>query len=211
MLLDSSFILSRIKWHILECCYVAVFISLLYERKLLPSLKLTTMLNQQHLVFVIIVGGDHMAESITGRVFLSSWWIFTLTIMAVYSGNLVAFLTVSKEVLDFNGMANGASSEGLYTWTFSTWVDQRLCIPSLQKQTFHSVCTLTLCTKWIAVLHSYKCKIRAYMNRIFKNPANIEAYMEFRKNPPVFSQTYFFFTGECKPQAGFWAHRWGVK
>ena len=44
-------------------------------------------------------------------------------------------------------------------------------------------------TKWIAVLHPYKCKIRANMNRIFKNPANIEAYMEFRKNPPVFSQT----------------------
>ena len=75
------------------------------------------MLNQQHPVFVNIVGGDHMAESITGRVFLSSWWIFSLTIMAVYSGNFVALLTVSKEVLDFNGMAELIELDD-YKWGF---------------------------------------------------------------------------------------------
>ncbi|KAK3094921.1 hypothetical protein FSP39_007902, partial [Pinctada imbricata] len=70
-------------------------------------------------------GGEHMAESITGRLFLSTWWLFSITIMGIYSGNLIAFLTVSKENLDFKNMDELFDLDD-YEWGFTggtVWTD----------------------------------------------------------------------------------------
>ncbi|CAG2206005.1 unnamed protein product [Mytilus edulis] len=46
-------------------------------------------------------GGEHVAASSAGRTLLSCWWIFCIIMVATYSGNFVAFLTVTKETLPF--------------------------------------------------------------------------------------------------------------
>ncbi|XP_052103578.1 glutamate receptor ionotropic, kainate glr-3-like [Mytilus californianus] len=60
-------------------------------------------------------GGEHMAGSSSGRTLLSSWWIFCIIMMATYTGNLVAFLTVTKEKLPFSDIA-GLVEQGSYKW-----------------------------------------------------------------------------------------------
>ena len=51
----------------------------------------------------------------TGRTVLSYWWIFCFVSMAIYSGNLVAFLTVAKDKLPFKTMA-GMVEQDRYKW-----------------------------------------------------------------------------------------------
>ncbi|CAG2195718.1 GRID1 [Mytilus edulis] len=60
-------------------------------------------------------GGEHMAGSSSGRTLLSCWWIFCIIMMATYSGNLVAFLTVTKEKLPFSNIA-GLVEQSSYKW-----------------------------------------------------------------------------------------------
>ncbi|XP_071160564.1 glutamate receptor ionotropic, delta-1-like [Mytilus edulis] len=60
-------------------------------------------------------GGEHLAGSSSGRTLLSSWWIFCIIMMATYSGNLVAFLTVTKDKLPFSDIA-GLVELGSYKW-----------------------------------------------------------------------------------------------
>ncbi|XP_055878972.1 glutamate receptor ionotropic, kainate glr-3-like isoform X1 [Biomphalaria glabrata] len=47
-------------------------------------------------------GGEYLPKSLTARTLLSCWWLFTLVISSTYSGNLFAFLTVSKETPPFD-------------------------------------------------------------------------------------------------------------
>ncbi|XP_021375561.1 probable glutamate receptor [Mizuhopecten yessoensis] len=60
-------------------------------------------------------GGDRLPESQTGRTLISFWWLFSIIMVATYSGNLIAFLTVAKDKLPFNSLAElVAQSE--YGW-----------------------------------------------------------------------------------------------
>ncbi|XP_060078761.1 glutamate receptor ionotropic, kainate 3-like [Ylistrum balloti] len=60
-------------------------------------------------------GGDRLPESQTGRTLISFWWLFSIVMVATYSGNLIAFLTVAKDRLPFNSLAElVAQSE--YSW-----------------------------------------------------------------------------------------------
>ncbi|XP_069104060.1 uncharacterized protein [Argopecten irradians] len=60
-------------------------------------------------------GGDRLPESQTGRTLISFWWLFSIIMVATYSGNLIAFLTVAKDRLPFNSVAElVAQSE--YSW-----------------------------------------------------------------------------------------------
>ncbi|CAG2211131.1 GRID1 [Mytilus edulis] len=61
------------------------------------------------------IGGEHLAGSSSGRTLLSSWWIFCIIMMATYSRNLVAFLTVTKDKLPFSDIA-GLVELGSYKW-----------------------------------------------------------------------------------------------
>ncbi|XP_071165594.1 probable glutamate receptor isoform X1 [Mytilus edulis] len=60
-------------------------------------------------------GGTNTPHSQTGRTVLSYWWIFCIVSMAIYSGNLVAFLTVAKDELPFTTMA-GMVQQEKYKW-----------------------------------------------------------------------------------------------
>jgi len=67
------------------------------------------------LTFVFGSGGEHKPESQAGRTLLSFWWLFCIIMMATYSGNLVAFLTVSKDQLPFNTLG-GMLEQNDYKW-----------------------------------------------------------------------------------------------
>ena len=56
-----------------------------------------------------------MPQSVTGRTFLSLWWLFSIITMATYSGNLIAFLTVNKEVLPFKDIVSMVAQSS-YAW-----------------------------------------------------------------------------------------------
>ncbi|CAC5406402.1 GRID1 [Mytilus coruscus] len=60
-------------------------------------------------------GGTHIAASTAGRTFLSCWWIFCIIIVATYSGNFVAVLSVTKETLPFEGI-EGLVGQDIYKW-----------------------------------------------------------------------------------------------
>jgi len=49
-----------------------------------------------------VAGGVNLPESNAGRTFVSCWWLFCIVIVATYCGNLIAFLTVTKETAPFN-------------------------------------------------------------------------------------------------------------
>ncbi|ELU04880.1 hypothetical protein CAPTEDRAFT_58044, partial [Capitella teleta] len=46
------------------------------------------------------------------RVMLASWWIYCITLGAVYSGNLIAFTTVNIERLPFENLDDVAHQNG---------------------------------------------------------------------------------------------------
>ncbi|XP_069103797.1 glutamate receptor ionotropic, kainate 2-like [Argopecten irradians] len=60
-------------------------------------------------------GGEHMSDAVSGRTLLSFWWLFCIVMMATYSGNLIAFLTVTKEKLPFDTLS-GMVNQDVYRW-----------------------------------------------------------------------------------------------
>ena len=46
--------------------------------------------------FPFVLGGDNTPVSISGRTLSAFWWFFTLIIIATYTANLAAFLTVVR-------------------------------------------------------------------------------------------------------------------
>ncbi|WAR19830.1 IR93A-like protein, partial [Mya arenaria] len=52
----------------------------------------------------------------TGRSFMSAWWLLSLVLSATYCGNLIAFLTVTKEKMPFDTLAQMAQMAGSYKW-----------------------------------------------------------------------------------------------
>ncbi|XP_052768950.1 uncharacterized protein LOC128209116 [Mya arenaria] len=61
-------------------------------------------------------GDLHVPQSMTGRSFMSAWWLLSLVLSATYCGNLIAFLTVTKEKMPFDTLAQMAQMAGSYKW-----------------------------------------------------------------------------------------------
>ncbi|XP_053403039.1 uncharacterized protein LOC123556009 [Mercenaria mercenaria] len=61
-------------------------------------------------------GGVHLPNSTAGRTLVSSWWLFCIIIVGIYSGNLIAFLTVTKEKPPFETLAEMIKLKGSYRW-----------------------------------------------------------------------------------------------
>ncbi|GFR83294.1 glutamate receptor [Elysia marginata] len=53
-------------------------------------------------------GGQNLPYSSTGRVFISSWWLFCLVVAGTFGGNLIAVLTVTKDKPPFDTLAEMA-------------------------------------------------------------------------------------------------------
>ncbi|XP_067663752.1 probable glutamate receptor [Haliotis asinina] len=69
----------------------------------------------EHVMTVVRVpllqGSLHLPQSRSGRILYTSWWMFCITILAVYTGNLVAIISVVKERRPFNTMKELAENE----------------------------------------------------------------------------------------------------
>ncbi|XP_045199719.2 glutamate receptor U1-like isoform X2 [Mercenaria mercenaria] len=61
-------------------------------------------------------GGVHLPDSTAGRTLVSSWWLFCIIIVGIYSGNLIAFLTVTKEKPPFDTLSEMIKLKGSYRW-----------------------------------------------------------------------------------------------
>ncbi|XP_021374093.1 glutamate receptor ionotropic, delta-2-like [Mizuhopecten yessoensis] len=59
-------------------------------------------------------GGSFQGTQVT-KIVVGSWWIFCVVLIATYTGNLVAFLTVTKDALPFQGV-EGMIKQDVYTW-----------------------------------------------------------------------------------------------
>ncbi|ESO85423.1 hypothetical protein LOTGIDRAFT_107877 [Lottia gigantea] len=60
-------------------------------------------------------GGEHLPDSQAGRTMISTWWLFSIIMAATYSGNLIAFLTVTKDTAPFETL-DQLIDNGDYTW-----------------------------------------------------------------------------------------------
>ncbi|XP_071086433.1 probable glutamate receptor [Haliotis cracherodii] len=56
-------------------------------------------------------GSLHLPQTIPGCIFFASWWLFCITIVAVYAGNLFAIISVVKEKIPFNTMEELAEND----------------------------------------------------------------------------------------------------
>ncbi|XP_071084329.1 glutamate receptor-like [Haliotis cracherodii] len=56
-------------------------------------------------------GSLHLPQTIPGCIFYASWWLFCITIVAVYTGNLFAIISVVKEQIPFNTMEELAEND----------------------------------------------------------------------------------------------------
>ncbi|XP_050405577.2 glutamate receptor ionotropic, kainate 2 isoform X2 [Patella vulgata] len=60
-------------------------------------------------------GGERLPESLAGRKFISFWWLFCIMLVAIYSGNLMAFLTIARVNVPFDTLA-GMVDQDEYKW-----------------------------------------------------------------------------------------------
>ncbi len=63
------------------------------------------------ILLYVITGSDHVPQKTSVRMFIAFFWLFSVAIMATYTGNLVAFLTVAKNNLPFDSIEELAEQE----------------------------------------------------------------------------------------------------
>ncbi len=49
-------------------------------------------------------GGVYLPNAQSSRFVVGFWWMYCIVVVATYSGNLIAFLTVTRAVLPFNSL-----------------------------------------------------------------------------------------------------------
>ena len=54
--------------------------------------------------FTNMPGSTWMPDSQSGRFIVGFWWMYCIVVMATYSGNLIAYLTVTKTTLPFDSL-----------------------------------------------------------------------------------------------------------
>ncbi|CAD5113718.1 DgyrCDS2882 [Dimorphilus gyrociliatus] len=60
-------------------------------------------------------GGAYQPRTMPGRTVIAFWWCFSIVMVATYSGNLIAFLTVSKQEIPFNSLSTLVETSN-YKW-----------------------------------------------------------------------------------------------
>ncbi|WAR27385.1 GRIK3-like protein [Mya arenaria] len=65
---------------------------------------------------LLCISGVHLPDSHAGRTIVSSWWLFCIVVVGIYSGNLIAFLTVTKESPPFTTLEELVKLKGTYKW-----------------------------------------------------------------------------------------------
>lgn len=61
----------------------------------------TDILHKFNFYLFVFPGGTNLPRAYSGRFFIGFWWMYCIVVIATFSGNLIAFLTVSKQTLPF--------------------------------------------------------------------------------------------------------------
>jgi hypothetical protein len=87
----------------------------MHETKIQPSIRFDYL--SCHSIFISVGHYDaHKPRSVSGRTFFSSWCLFALVIYGTYCGNLIATLSVVKEIKPFNSLSEMVEQSDSYTW-----------------------------------------------------------------------------------------------
>ncbi|ESO86865.1 hypothetical protein LOTGIDRAFT_166867 [Lottia gigantea] len=121
-------LLAPFSWQVLLCIFCSVlgvgvllyyiecinpFYTALYPKRKKTSIQRTLW----YLYGALLSHGGHtMPESASGRMLLSTWWLFCMVCAATYSGNLIAFLTVGTKKVPFNTLDEMVNSD--YSWGY---------------------------------------------------------------------------------------------
>jgi ionotropic glutamate receptor len=61
-----------------------------------PNLQHGTAVPERYLQLCVFQGGGEAPKNLSGRLVAATWWLFGFIIIASYTANLAAFLTVSR-------------------------------------------------------------------------------------------------------------------
>ncbi|XP_046351217.1 glutamate receptor ionotropic, kainate 2-like isoform X1 [Haliotis rufescens] len=114
------------KWEVFLCLGI-VFVSMTFflcgmeflnirKKKLSISMAEVLSSSMWHISGTFFKHGSHsLPKSQPGRILISFVWLFCIIVVAAYSGNLIAFLTVSKNYPPFKTLAE-VTEQTDYTW-----------------------------------------------------------------------------------------------
>ncbi|XP_050405931.1 glutamate receptor ionotropic, kainate 3 [Patella vulgata] len=120
-------LLAPFTWQVLLCiCGVLVFTSVFlylierlnpyYERKNQMRKRFQLDSALWYLLGALLAhGGVQVPPTLASRVIIGCWWLFCIVSTATYSGNLIAFLTVTKDKLPFETL-EGMLQQDTYKW-----------------------------------------------------------------------------------------------
>jgi hypothetical protein len=125
---EKIYLLELILFEIIQCMNVcvkdcskdlkkdrALFILLKKQQKIRKSKFFVIWINFNNR-YVYNTGGVHLPESTAGRTLISCWWLTCIIIVGTYCGNLIAFLTVTKERPPFNSLQEMNDLKDTYKW-----------------------------------------------------------------------------------------------
>ncbi|XP_055957243.1 glutamate receptor ionotropic, kainate 2-like [Patella vulgata] len=122
-------LLAPFTWQVLLCIFCAViFVGFLlygierfnpFYEKMYPKRKHVGLQSTMWYLYGALLshGGNAMPEAAAGRLVISTWWLFCMICAATYSGNLIAFLTVTTKEVPFSTLAEMVANDE-YTWGY---------------------------------------------------------------------------------------------
>ncbi|ESO96449.1 hypothetical protein LOTGIDRAFT_115645 [Lottia gigantea] len=120
-------LLAPFKWQVLLCILCALLFATFflftiettnpyYDIKNNQSTRFTLDGALWYLLGALLAhGGVHIPSTMASRMIIGFWWIFSIIMAATYSGNLIAFLTVTRDTLPFETLAEMLQQD-TYKW-----------------------------------------------------------------------------------------------
>ncbi|CAN7988584.1 unnamed protein product, partial [Ixodes hexagonus] len=72
-------------------------------------------------------GGVHLPAATSARIILGAWWLYVLVVMAYYSSNLIAFLTVPEVRWIVSSFKDAVDREDMYIYVpYGTGLHQEI-------------------------------------------------------------------------------------
>ncbi|XP_060603081.1 glutamate receptor ionotropic, kainate glr-3-like [Ruditapes philippinarum] len=84
-------------------------------------------------------GSVILPQTVAGRTLICSWWLFSIVIVGTYCGNLIAFLTVTKDKPPFETLDEMADLKGTYQWGLQGGTNREFVFETSKRPEFRRV------------------------------------------------------------------------